>query len=61
MSVKEFFEMIRWNEYHNVRLIDNDIDKVIIEFSDEAPSRYACETIKGFASDWEHRIYIIWI
>lgn len=61
MSVREFFEMVRWNEYHNVRLKDKESDNALVEFSDDVPDMYGSKIISGIASDWEAHIYILWI
>lgn len=61
MLVEEFFEMIRWNEFHNVRLKDEKSDITLAEFSDDVPEMYGSKTIRGIASDWDARIYILWI
>ena len=61
MKVNEFFEMVRWNEYHNIRLKCTKSDCILTEFNDEVPTKYADMQIKGFATDWYEKIYILWI
>ena len=61
MTVQKFFDMVFTNEYHNIRLKSDNTDKVLIEFSREVPDSFADREIKGFATDWEKHIYILWV
>lgn len=64
MNVKEFFEMVCFNEYHNIRLKSDKTDLVITEFSkitDNVDEELLNAKIKNFATDWYKKIYILWI
>lgn len=61
MTVSDFFDMVFTNEYHNIRLKSSEKDKTITEFSNGVPDKYADSVINGFATDWDKRIYILWI
>ena len=64
MTVSQFYDMIMFNEFHNIYVkseeTDGKIDTIIrAEQLDNSPFK-DCE-IKGFATDWENRFYIIWV
>lgn len=61
MTVGEFFDMVSLNEYHNIRLKDDETDKVVEEFSNGVADAYFNKVIKGIATDWIERVYILWI
>lgn len=63
-TVGEFFDKVFLNEYHNIRVKSSDTDTILYEFdniSDMERYGVANETIKDFATDWNNRIYILWI
>lgn len=63
-TVGEFFEKVFLNEFHNIRIKSADKDSVICEFANMLDmERYGVENmeIKDFATDWENRIYILWV
>lgn len=63
-TVKEFFEKVFLNEYHNIRVKSSDTDKVICEANSlEDIIFFGVEdkTINDFATDWEKRTYILWV
>lgn len=61
MTVQQFFDMIFCNEYHNIRLKSQETDKSLVEFSNGVPDEFSNQEIKGFATDWYEKIYILWI
>lgn len=61
MTVQEFFDMIFTNEFHNIRLKSKETDKALIEFSNGVPDIYSDKIITGLATDWDARIYVLWI
>lgn len=61
MTVQEFFDMVFTNEFHNIRLKSKETDKALIEFSNGVPDAYVNKKITGLATDWDARIYILWI
>ena len=61
MTVQQFFDMIFCNEYHNIRLKLQETDKSLVEFSNGVPDKFTNCEIKGFATDWDAKIYILWI
>lgn len=63
-TVREFFEKVALNEYHNIRLKSEKTDCSLCEFNDYKgldSCGYADDTIKEFATDWNKRIYILWV
>lgn len=63
-TIGEFFEHVFLNEYHNIRVKSSETDAIICEFDNSYDmERYGVEnkTIKSFATDWNNRIYILWI
>lgn len=63
-TVGDFFEKVFLNEYHNLRIKSSETDTIICEFDSLAgleKYQVADKTIKEFSTDWENRIYILWI
>ena len=56
--------MVFLNEYHNIRVKSSETDKTITEFSRSTEVKDESlldKEIKEFATDWEKRIYILWV
>lgn len=64
MTIKQFYDMVFLNSYHNIRVKSSETDKVIAEFSKTTGKKAQSlldKEIKEFATDWEKRIYILWV
>lgn len=64
MTVRAFYDMVFLNKYHNIRVKASETDKVIVEFDrarGEKVKSILDKEIREFATDWENRIYILWV
>lgn len=64
ITVADFWDMIMLNEFHNVLIksVDTDDRLVYVEDSEALQrSKYDNYVIKHLATDWENRVYILWV
>ena len=64
MTVQDFYDMIMFNSFHNIHIKDQKTDEVvdtITNVNQLVKSKYSNKLIKGFATDWETRFYILWV
>ena len=64
MTVSQFYDMVMFNQFHNIYVksqeTDGKIDTIIsVEHLENSP--FKDHEIKGFATDWETRFYILWV
>lgn len=56
--------MVMFNQYHKI-YVKSELQDVIVDtittVEQLEKSRYKDDTIKGFATDWETRFYILWV
>lgn len=64
MTVSQFYDMIMFNRYHNIYIKSEETDEIIdiiVSASQLVTCLYSDCEIKGFATDWETRFYILWV
>ena len=64
MTVQDFYDMIMFNSFHNIHIKDSKTDEVvdtIRNVNELVKSKHSNKLIKGFATDWETRFYILWV
>lgn len=63
-TVRGFWDKVFLNEFHHIRIKDSKTDKILCEFKDSKgfeKSGVKDKEILEFATDWENRIYILWV
>lgn len=63
-TVEKFFEKVLLNEFHNIRIKSAEKDSIICEFNtlqEMERSGIKDKEIVDFATDWDNKIYILWI
>ena len=64
MTVEQFYEMVMFNQYHNIYVKSEASDEIIYTIKtvdDLMRCPYSHNFIKNFATDWETRFYILWV
>lgn len=64
ITVSQFYEMVMLNEWHILEIKSHDTDAKIdgiirVEHLENSP--YKDYEIKHFATDWNKRVYILWV
>ena len=63
-TVLDFYDTVMYNENHKIRIKSGQTDLVLAYFEDYEgleKSGYKDSVITGFATDWENKIYILWV
>ena len=64
ITVGQFYEMVMLNKNHNLKIKSQETDKIICNIHDLDSlerSKLEKKEIKMFATDWENKVYVIWV